>query len=100
MIIVIESVVLCLVFTLMVYFMSREPIKTLYNYPPKIQERVRSLDEYKDQIPTQKNKLSAKLGACVLFIVVLSLILRYVNGCTTFLQAFGTGFLLWTVVNL
>ena len=100
MIIVIESVVLCLVFTLMVYLMSREPIKTLYNYPPKIQERVRTLPEYKDKIPTQKNKLAAKLGACVLFVVVLSLILRYVNGYTTFLQAFGFGFLLWTVVNL
>ena len=100
MIIVIESVVLCAAFTLMVYLMSREPIKTLYNYPPKIQERVKSLDEYKDRIPTQKNKLAAKLGASVLFVVILSLILRYGNGCTTFLQAFGTGFLLWTVVNL
>ena len=100
MIIAIESVVLCLVFTLMVYFMSREPIKSLYNYPPKIQERVKSLPEYKDKIPTQKNKLAAKLGACVLFVAVLSLILRYGNGCTTFLRAFGTGFLLWTVVNL
>ena len=100
MLIAIESAALCLVFTLMVYFMSREPIKSLYNYPPKIQERVKSLDEYKGQIPTQKNKLSAKLGACVLFIVVLSLILRYVNGYTTFLQAFGYGFLLWTIVNL
>ena len=100
MIIAIESIVLCLVFTLMVYFMSREPIKTLYNYPPKIQERVKSLDEYKDKIPMQKNKLAAKLGACVLFVTVLSLILRYVNGYTTFLQAFGFGFLLWTIVNL
>ena len=100
MIIVIESIVLCVVFTLMVYFMSRKPIKSLYNYPPKIQERVKSLEEYSNQIPTQKNKLAAKLGACVLFIVVLSLILRYVNGYTTFLQAFGYGFLLWTVVNL
>ena len=100
MVIVIESIALCLIFTLMVYLMSREPIKSLYNYPPKIQERVKSLEEYKDQIPTQKNKLAAKLGACVLFIVVLSLILRYINGYTTFLQAFGYGFLLWTVVNL
>ena len=100
MILVVESVVLCLLFTLMVYFMSREPIKSLYNYPPKIQERVKTLDEYKDKIPTQKNKLAAKLGACVLFVAVLSLILRYVNGYTTFLQAFGYGFLLWTIVNL
>ena len=100
MVLAIESVVLCLLFTLMVYGMSRDPIKQLYNYPPKIQERVMSLDEYKDQIPTQKNKLAAKLTASVLFIVILSLILRYVNGCTSFLQAFGTGFLLWTIVNL
>lgn len=100
MIIVIESVVLCLLFTLMVYGMSRDPIKQLYNYPPKIQERVRLLPEYEGRIPTQKNKLAAKLTASVVFIVILSLILRYVNGCTSFLQAFGTGFLLWTIVNL
>ena len=99
MIIAIESIILCLVFTLMVYLMSREPIKSLYNYPPNIQERVKSLEEYKDKIPTQKNKLAAKLCACVLFVVVLSLILRYINGYTTFLQAFGYGFLLWTIVN-
>ena len=48
MIIVIESIILCAVFTIMVYIMSRNPIKTLYNYPPKIQERVKSLKEYKD----------------------------------------------------
>ena len=100
MIIVIESVALCLIFTLMVYLMSRDPIKTLYNYPPKIQERVKSLDVYKDQIPTQKNKVAAKIIASILFVIILSLILRYVNGYTTFLQAFGFGFLLWTVVNL
>lgn len=100
MIILIESVVLCLVFTLLVWLMARDPIKSLYNYPPKIQDRVKSLEEYKDKIPTQKNKLAAKLGASVLFVVVLSLLLRYVNGYTTFLQAFGWGFLLWTAVNL
>ena len=100
MILAIEGIVLCVLFTLMVYFMSREPIKTLYNYPPKIQERVKTLDEYKDQIPTQKNKLAAKLCACALFVILLSLILRFINGYTTFLQAFGYGFLLWTIVNL
>ena len=99
MILVIESIVLCLVFTSMVYIMSREPIKTLYNYPPAIQERVKSLDEYKDQVPTQENKLTAKLGAMVLFVIILSLLLRYVNGYTTFKQGFGYGFLLWTIVN-
>ena len=96
----IESVVLCLAFALMVYVLSREPIKTLYNYPPKIQERVMTLEEYQGQIPTQEHKVAAKCGASLLFVVVLSLIMRYINGYTTFLQAFCGGFVLWTIVNL
>lgn len=100
MVIVIESIVLCAIFTIMVYVMSREPIKTLYNYPPKIQERVKSLDEYKDKIPTQKNKVVAKIFASILFLIIICVILRYINGYTTFIESFGYGFLLWTIVNL
>lgn len=100
MVFAIECVLLCTLFTLMVYLMSRNPIKELYNYPPNIQERVKSLDEYKDIIPDKKNKIRAKLIASVGFIILLSLMLRYVNGYTTFITAFGYGFLLWTVVNL
>ena len=100
MVLLIEGIILCVAFTLMVFIISRKPINTLYNYPPRIQERVKSLDEYKDSIPTQKNKLAAKLVACVLFVVILSLILRFINGYTTFPEAFGYGFLLWTIVNL
>ena len=100
MILVIESVILCRLFTVMVYLMSRDPIKTLYNYPPAIQERVKSLEQYKNQIPTQKNKIAAKSVAALLFVVILSLIMKYVNGCTAFKDAFLTSFLLWTIVNL
>ena len=100
MILVIESIILCIIFTIMVYFMSREPIKTLYNYPPKIQERVKSLKEYKDQIPTQENKVVAKVFASILFLIIICVILRYINGYTTFKESFFYGFLLWTIVNL
>lgn len=61
---------------------------------------MKTLDEYKDVIPTQKNKIAAKLIACILFVVILSLIMRFINGYTTFLEAFGYGFLLWTIINL
>lgn len=98
--IIIESIILCLIFTIMVYFMSREPIKTLYNYPPKIQERVKTLKEYKDQIPTQENKITAKICASILFIIILCVVLKYINDCESFLESFYNGFLLWTIVNL
>ena len=100
MIIVIESIILCAIFSLMVFVMSREPIKTLYNYPPKIQERVKSLNEYKDKIPTKENKIVAKILASILFLVILCMVLRYINGYTTFIESFKYGFLLWTTVNL
>ena len=100
MIIVIESIVLCLLFTIMVYILSRKPINTLYNYPPKIQERVKSLDEYKDKIPTQENKIFAKVCASILFLIIICVVLRYINGYKTFIESFGYGFLLWTIVNL
>lgn len=79
MIIFIESILLCGLFTLMVFIMSRKPINALYNYPPKIQERVKSLEEYKDSIPANKNKIAAKLIACIMFVVILSLILSSIS---------------------
>ena len=100
MIVVTESIVLCILFTVMVYIMSRNPIATLYNYPPKIQERVKSLEEYKDKIPTAKNKIVAKVIASIIIVIIISLILRYINGYTTFIEGFGYGFLIWTIVNI
>ena len=100
MIIAIESIILCILFTIMVYIMSRKPINTLYNYPPKIQERVKSLDEYKDKIPTNENKVVTKICASIIFLIILFVVLRFINGYTTFLDSFRYGFLLWTIVNL
>ena len=100
MILFIESIILCILFTLMVYAISREPIKTLYNYPPKIQERVKTLEEYKDKIPTKENKVAAKIVASILFLIIICVVLRYINGYTTFIASFGYGFLLWSIVNL
>ena len=76
MILVYEGIVLCVLFTIMVFIMSREPIKTLYNYPPKIQERVKSLDEYKDKIPTNENKIGAKVIATIIILIIASVHVR------------------------
>ena len=98
--IIIESIILCLIFTIMIFIMAKDPIKTLYNYPPKIQERVKSLSMYKDKIPTKKNKIFIKICASIIFLLIICVILRYINGYTTFLTSFLYGFLLWTIVNL
>ena len=100
MIIIIESIILCSIFTIMVYIISRNPIKTLYNYPPKIQERVKLLKEYEGKIPTNESKIGSKIIASLIFLIIICFILRYINGYKTFIESFEYGFLLWTIVNL
>jgi len=100
MIIFIECVILCLVFTIMVWGMMKNPIKTLYNYPPKIQERVKSLEKYKNKIPTEKNKVVTKSIVAICVVILFSFILRYINGYTTFEDAFKYSFIIWTIVNV
>ena len=99
MIILIEALVFCIVFTLMILILSKDPIKTLYNYPPKIQERVKSFEEYKDKIPTQNNKIATKILAAIIIIIIASMVMRFVNGYTDFLIGFKYSYLLWTIVN-
>ena len=43
MIFFIESLIACAVFALFVFLTSREPVKIVYNYPPAIVERCKSL---------------------------------------------------------
>jgi len=100
MIIALESIIFCFLFTILVLLISKEPIKTLYNYPPKIQERVKSLEMYKDKIPTEGNKLGTKICASILFLIIIIITLRFLNGCTNFKDAFINGYVLWSIVNL
>jgi hypothetical protein len=47
----IESIAACLAFTLFVFLMSRNPIKQIFNYPPAIIERCKSLGLVDDSNP-------------------------------------------------
>lgn len=100
MIIFIECIILCLIFTVMVAMMMKNPLATLYNYPPKIQERVKSLKQYQNKIPTNKNKIITKSLVALFIVILFSIILRYINGYTTFIEGFGYSLLIWTVVNV
>ena len=80
-----ESLIACALFTLFVFLMSRDPIKTVFNYPPTIIERCDKLG-----LVDASNKPGGvvfymkKLTAMAIFGVLLGLLVRYVNGCTTF----------------
>ena len=58
------------------------------------------MEEYKGKIPTNKNMVSTKALVVVIIVLFVSLILRYINVYTTFIEGFGYSLLIWTVVNV
>lgn len=95
-----ESIAACALFSLFVFLMSRDPVKTVFNYPPAIIERCRQLGLVDDSNrPGGPVFYVKKVTALIVFGVLLGLLVRYVNGCTTFWGGFLTAYSLWNVVN-
>lgn len=100
MLFLVESIIACAVFTLFVFMMSRDPVKMVFNYPPAIVERCKSLglvDE--SNRPGGVTYYVKKITAMAIFGIMLGLLVRYVNGCTMFLSGCLTAYALWCVVN-
>ena len=95
-----EFIIACALFALMVFLMSQDPVKSIFNYPPAIIERCDKLG-----LVDTSNKPGGvgfyvkKLTAVAIFGVLLGLLVRYVNGCTTFWCGCLTAYALWVVVN-
>ena len=100
MLFLVESIIACVVFTLFVFLMSRNPVKIVFNYPPAIIERCKSLglvDE--SNRPGGVTYYVKKITAMTIFGIMLGLLVRYVNDCTMFLSGCLTAYALWCVVN-
>ncbi len=96
----IEAVIACLIFTLMVApFVAKNPLAWVSDYPPAIQERVRelgliSMDQKKIPAAVIIRKVSVSLVSAVL----LALVLVFVNGAETFWKGALLSYGLWLVV--
>lgn len=100
MIFLLESIAACALFTLFVFLMSRDPVKTIFNYPPAIIERCDQLSLVDaGNKPGGPGFYLKKICAMIIFGVLLGLLVRYVNGCGTFLCGTLTAYALWCVVN-
>lgn len=100
MLFIIESIILCSLFALIVVPSTlKDPLKQIHNYPPAIRQRVKSLPEYNGKIPTNKKRLGTKIIGIILFIVMFS-ILVYVSGARKFVSAFSYTLGLCMIVNL
>ena len=100
MILFIECIFLCVLFTIPLLIMGKNPLSGINNYPPAIIRRVRELRLIDDtQLPHSKKVIVRKLIAALVIAAICALAVYFVNGARTFWEGFGITYLIWTVVD-
>ena len=99
--VLIESIILCFLFTVlaggMTYF---KPLSMIHSYPKEIQDRVKELGLIKEeQKGNSKINIIKKIIALILFGLILSFVVYKFNNADTFIKGFGYSYLLWNIVN-
>lgn len=97
----IEALVLCILFTIMVLASMKTPLKNqIYSYPTNIINRVADMGLIeKMEKPRVVEKLKRKWPAIIMFGVLIGLIVYFVNGADNFGKAFAISYGLWTIVD-
>ena len=98
---IIESVVLCAVFTILILTSMKNPLKMqIYSYPPNIINRVAELGLIeKMEKPRVVESLKRKWPVMILAGIVIGLLVYFLNGIDTFLKGFTVSYGLWLVVD-
>ncbi len=101
MILFVECVISCAVFTIIILpSLYKDPIKHIMSYPKEIRERVENLPQYKDVIKgEEKRHLSIKLISVLIFAILLAVV-AYYSGAKNFKSAYIHVFILFFVVNI
>ena len=100
MIFAVECIAACVLFTLALEAVAAKRQEVFLNdYPPIVTEKLRGIGLVAEKPPAKKSDILRKLIALVVYAVLFALLLRFVNGITTFAKATGTAYLLWLVVD-
>ena len=100
MVFMIECIAACVLFTVALEILCANRREVFINdYPPVVTDKLRSLNLVSEKPPAKKSDIIRKLVALVVYSVLFALILRFINGITTFSGAALTAYFLWLVVD-
>ena len=89
MILAIECVVLCVIFTLIILpAQYKDPMVMIMSYPPNVIKRVEQLPQYAGCIKQKEKKHISKKIFGLFFFAVLLAIVAYFSGCREFVDTF------------
>lgn len=101
MILLVECVILCILFTLIILpAQYKDPMSMIMSYPPNVIKRVEQLPQYEGCIKEKEKKhISKKIFGVFFFAAVLAVV-AYFSGCGGFADTFLHVFVLFIAVNL
>lgn len=100
MIFLVECIIACVLFTIALELLAARRREVFINdYPPVVSEKLCDLNVVAETPPTKKSDIIRKVIAMIVYAVLFALVLRFINGITTFLRATLTAYLLWLVVD-
>ena len=100
MIFLIECVAACALFTAALEILAAKRREVFVNdYPPVVTEKLRELRLVAEKPPARRSDILRKLIAVIVYAVLFALVLRFLNGITSFSRAALTAYLLWLVVD-
>ena len=101
MLLVIQCIVCCVVFTLIILpAQYKDPLCMIASYPPAVRKRVSELPEYKDVITEKKKKHMGKKVFGIFFFSGVLAAIAYLSGCRSFSETFFHVFVLFFAVNI
>lgn len=100
MIFLVECIAACALFTAMLEIICARRREIFTNdYPPVVTDKLRGLNLVSEKPPAKKSDILRKCIAILIYAILFALVLRFINGITTFLNAAVTAYLLWLVVD-
>ena len=100
MVFLMESIVACALFTLLIKLISHNRQEVFTNdYPPVVTDKLRQLGLIAEKPPAKKKDIIRKLTAMIVFAILFALLMRHVNGIEIFWEAALTVYGLWLVVD-
>lgn len=100
MIFMMECIAACALFTAALEILCAKRREIFTNdYPPVVTDKLRDLNIVSEKPPAKKSDIIRKFIAISIYAILFALVLRFINGVTTFLEAAVTAYLLWLVVD-
>lgn len=97
----IQSVILCSIFSfLVIRSITKNPLKWINDYPKKIQERVKEIPVYKEELKNINKHSNIMHVIAIVGIIITITITVWFSTNRSFINSFIYSFLLISVVNL